>query len=1475
MWDVQVVCFLFLITFVASQETTEAPVVESTSPAPANNATYTIVAPAKLRPNLEYHVSVSVHDVKSPVEVTVAVAGPADNGNFNTVNSVVTLNSRETQILNFQIGEWGPGKYNLTVSGTGGLTFRNETALEYEHKSYSVFIQTDKAIYKPNELVQYRVIVVNPFLIPSVTGAIDIHITDGKGNLIKQWQRVFTSKGIVSLDFQLADQPVLGDWHIVVNVLGQSFNKSFTVAEYVLPTFEVKVDLPPYATYNKSSIVATIRAIYTYGKPVKGDLTLTVAPRTRYNSLSVRPYESIQRKVEIDGTVDIPLTLQRDLKLRKDLFRREIEFFALVEDGLTSRKYNTTNTLWIYDNEVKVQLIKTSETFKPGLKYTCFLKVAYQDDTPVDDRENQLKLRYGYSYNESAWKTSLYWVPKNGLVKLEFYPPNEDDIYVLGMQAEFRGQIHYIDGVEAARSPSRNFIQVTMQTPVPVVAQNVEFEVNATEPFSQLVYQVMGRGDIVFAQTVKVPEVTVHKFSFLLTHRMAPKARVVVYYVRKENKEVVADAVNFEVDGVFRTGVILSTDVQTTKPGGRVAVQVQTKPNAYVGVLGIDQSILLLKSGNDITQQDVTEELGTYDAGKENIFWPPWYKRRRKRSLWWPGSISASQIFSDSGVVILTNGLVYKYEELIFYRSNSVAFEEIEDDFASPFLEKVQSVRNKGVKLRKYFPETWLWSNTEAGNDGKAVVSSEVPDTITSWIVSAFAMDSITGLGISPSTTKVTVFRPFFIKLSLPYAILRGESVAIQAVIFNYNDNAIKAEVTMENRNGDFEFTDIENEVAPVQGLQNRKSKIISIPKQDGTPVSFIITPRRLGYIDIRMSATSQFAGDSVLKRLLVKPEGSTQYFNKAVLVDLRNPGTPPIKKNISVPIPRNSVPGSERITVSGIGDLMGPHVNNLEELLHMPFGCGEQNMLKFVPNIVVIEYLTRAGRLTSAVERKAKEYMESGYQRELTYKHDDGSFSAFGNNDKSGSTWLTAFVVKSFHQAVPYIDIDPAVIEKSLKWLSQQQLSDGSFNEPGEVHYKRMQGGAGTGIPLTAYVLIAFLENQAQQTYSDVIKLAEHYLVQQLPTLTDPYSIALVSYALQLSDNTNKDGAFQKLLNLAKKEGDILYWKGSEPLINITDKRSDHFFLPDSKDIEMTAYALLTHTLRAEIGNAISIMRWLVSQQNENGGFSSTQDTVIGIQALGELATRIVTATISVDVTLKYGDEVPKTMKISSDNAVILQSVELPKTTRYVELEASGYGIALVQVSWAFNLAVSAEYPPFFLNPLLDKTSTRSYLQLSVCTRNNEDEPSNMAVMDVQLPSGYLADVDALPSILKIPKTKRVETADGQTKVVIYFDMLDKEEICLTVPAHRNHKVAYQKPVPVKVYDYYNRVKTARMFYYSHKATLCDICDENECGDGCNDISEPDSQTRPSSGGGFLSPQANAFIVLVGTVLSKNLYVF
>ncbi len=74
----------------------------------------------------------------------------------------------------------------------------------------------------------------------------------------------------------------MGDWTIFVEILGQKFKKSFTVAEYVLPTFDVDLLLPPYALYNRPDVIATVKATYTNGKPVKGEVTLTVKPKYIY-----------------------------------------------------------------------------------------------------------------------------------------------------------------------------------------------------------------------------------------------------------------------------------------------------------------------------------------------------------------------------------------------------------------------------------------------------------------------------------------------------------------------------------------------------------------------------------------------------------------------------------------------------------------------------------------------------------------------------------------------------------------------------------------------------------------------------------------------------------------------------------------------------------------------------------------------------------------------------------------------------------------------------------------------------------------------------------------------------------------------------------------------------------------------------------------------------------------------------------------
>lgn len=60
-------------------------------------------------------------------------------------------------------------------------------------------------------------------------------------------------------------------------------------------------------------------------------------------------------------------------------------------------------------------------------------------------------------------------------------------------------------------------------------------------------------------------------------------------------------------------------------------------------------------------------------------------------------------------------------------------------------------------------------------------------------------------------------------------------------------------------------------------------------------------------------------------------------------------------------------------------GDVMGPTLNNLDKLLRLPFGCGEQNMIHFAPNVFVLKYLQKTRQLSAEVENEATDYLLQG----------------------------------------------------------------------------------------------------------------------------------------------------------------------------------------------------------------------------------------------------------------------------------------------------------------------------------------------------------------------------------------------------------------------------------------------------------------------------------------------------------------
>lgn len=61
------------------------------------------------------------------------------------------------------------------------------------------------------------------------------------------------------------------------------------------------------------------------------------------------------------------------------------------------------------------------------------------------------------------------------------------------------------------------------------------------------------------------------------------------------------------------------------------------------------------------------------------------------------------------------------------------------------------------------------------------------------------------------------------------------------------------------------------------------------------------------------------------------------------------------------------------------LGDILGSAMRNTQNLLQMPYGCGEQNMVLFAPNIYVLDYLKETQQLTPEVKSKAIGYLNTG----------------------------------------------------------------------------------------------------------------------------------------------------------------------------------------------------------------------------------------------------------------------------------------------------------------------------------------------------------------------------------------------------------------------------------------------------------------------------------------------------------------
>ncbi|ESN94943.1 hypothetical protein HELRODRAFT_180050 [Helobdella robusta] len=1006
----------------------------------ASSMNYSIVGPKMLRPGSAYQFVVTTYGEKNISFVLHAAIQRNSEPfivekSFQLTTGWFSSLSSELRYLG-QIPNVVPdGRYSFFVKASEGANFSHSHVVTINRKVHSIFIQTDKVLYKPGQEVLFRVIAITPDLKP-YKEKINITIYDTAQNKIKKLVDQQSDHGVITSSLKLSDITPLGDWKIHAETLLANTEKNFQVAEYVLPKYEVKVELPSYFFYNENNppmqqdLPVSVVAKYTYGQPVKGTASVDIKLHQHY-WWSSESFPRITKLIQlVDGKGDFSLNVAELKTLLPaswtwaTLAYRTFSFETNVTETETGITLSASSTIETKTKRFDLEFLSNSpENYKPGLPYQGYLMLKNSDGSPTllkDIRNSDgtfksvhIKSTNSYPYNFYVNDTRppeteiSFSIPltENGHIVFSLQTLLETDL--INLEASYFDEISNstitaYKSVNKFKTRDNGGIQLSLKNDENVVKPSsvLQFQVKSIEEIKEFQFQVLAKGLILANRRIDAGLAKKeHTFSVQVTPdlaiKLAPEARFVVSYVTSTG-ELIADSMAVTVADYFANKVSLSFNKNQTEPGDEsVYLNVKTKQNSFVSLLAVDQSVLLLRAGNDITQDMVKDELSSYlevsyHGGRHPI---PFARRKRSIGCWWPiwlGGSDTSSVIDKAGLFVMTNLHVYKPEPrywypryympglagppMAFQSSMAVQMDSLDSAMNRvEFSEASSPTSSPSVSVRKKFPETWIWSEVISNSNGDYQLKVKVPDTITSWVASGFSVNQDVGLGLSESPAKITVIKPFFVSLNLPYSIIRGEEFALQVTVFNYYGQELEADVKLLASN---HFKVIKCETKESQSVDVTKK--IKVRNNDGKSVYFWVVATALGQIPIEVSAHAGLAADAMKATLLVKPEGQTQSYSTSQFIQLSSNETLDTEFQVTLPARDVLVPGSVVIEVTVIGDIIGTALNNIDDLLQMPYGCGEQNLLNLVPDVYLLKYLTESDQLTEEFSQKAKGFINA-----------------------------------------------------------------------------------------------------------------------------------------------------------------------------------------------------------------------------------------------------------------------------------------------------------------------------------------------------------------------------------------------------------------------------------------------------------------------------------------------------------------
>ncbi|NXQ29768.1 A2MG protein, partial [Alaudala cheleensis] len=394
---------------------------------------------------------------------------------------------------------------------------------------------------------------------------------------------------------------------------------------------------------------------------------------------------------------------------------------------------------------------------------------------------------------------------------------------------------------------------------------------------------------------------------FSVEAAIAPMAQMLVY-TTSPSGEVIASSEDFQVEMCLPNKVRLSFAPKEGLPASKTHLQFHTSPKSLCALRAVDKSVLLMKPENELSPSSVYNLLPLKES--QGYSFREYYLEEDNVNpcvsldnlslngfLYVPissdGEGDAYEILKELGLKVFTSSKIHKpelcehYPEHMMERSYSgstiLSILKFDLRITTTWRESIYEMAEDMVDgnpmetVRKYFPETWIWDIVSVNSEGKADLEVTIPDTITEWKANAFCTSAATGFGLSP-TVSLRAFQPFFVELTMPYSVVRGESFTLKATVFNYLPACIRVSVSLAESTHFLALPVGKQEESYCICVNERKT------------VAWAVTPRSLGQVEFSVTTealqSQQPCGnfivetpekgrkDTVIRQLLVEVGG-------------------------------------------------------------------------------------------------------------------------------------------------------------------------------------------------------------------------------------------------------------------------------------------------------------------------------------------------------------------------------------------------------------------------------------------------------------------------------------------------------------------------------------------------------------------------------------------------------------------------